>query len=135
MDLMHDHEVSTCEIGQRYADGAVVTIDTEESFQPAFTPHTMQEPPPPVYAERPPPNPVVDDYAPPPPPQYTFPTSFKIGTRQTPPFVHSPQLKGHLALLHSFALLRSQIVELSANVLLEDKDRRWSWFISLAVER
>jgi hypothetical protein len=95
----------------------------------------MDEPPPPAYAVRPPPNPVIDDYVPPAPPQYTFPESFNIGSTRTAPFVYIALLKGHLALLHSFALLRSQIDELSANVVLEDKDRRWAWFVSLAVER
>jgi hypothetical protein len=95
----------------------------------------MDEPPPPVYAARPPLNPVVDNHPAPAPPQYTFPETFNIGTKRTPPLVDSAQLKGHLALLHSFALLRSQIDELSGNVVLEDKDRRWAWFVSLAVER
>jgi hypothetical protein len=92
----------------------------------------MDEPPPPAYTVTAPQDPVVDNYVPPPPPQYTFPASFNIGTGRTPPFVDSAQLKGHLALLHSFALLRSQIDELK---LLEDKDRGWAWFVSLGVER
>jgi hypothetical protein len=32
-------------------------------------------------------------------------------------------------------MLRSQIDEVSGNLLLEDKDGRWAWFVSLAVER
>ena len=90
----------------------------------------MNEPPPPAYAQ----NQVGanNDNVPLAPPQYTFPESFSIGTARTPPLVDCAQLKGHLALLHSFALLRSRIEEL---VLLEDKDRRWAWFVSLAVER
>jgi hypothetical protein len=95
----------------------------------------MDDPSPPVYAVRPPQIPVVHDDVPPAPPQYTFPESFRIGFTRTIPFVYIALLKGHLALLHSFALLRSQIDELSANVVLEDKDRRWAWFVSLAVER
>ena len=96
----------------------------------------MDDPPPPIYAARPPVNPaVVDDRAGPAPPQYSFPQSFNIGTRRTPPLVDSTQLKGHLALLRSFALLRSQVDELSGNAVIEDKDRRWAWFVSLAVER
>jgi hypothetical protein len=96
----------------------------------------MDETPPPAYAVIAPGNSVVDDNVPPQPPQYTFPASFNVGTRlDRRPFVDSAQVKGHLALLHLFALLRSQIDELNATVLLEDKDRRWAWFVSLAVER
>jgi hypothetical protein len=91
----------------------------------------MDERPPPTYATRPPP-PTVDV----PPPEYTFPAFFNIGARRTPPFVDSAQLRGHLALLHSFAILRSQIDELGENfALVKDKDRRWAWFVSVAVER
>jgi hypothetical protein len=94
----------------------------------------MEDHPPPVYTATAPEIPVVASAPPPPaPPQYTFPESFKVGNRQTPPFVDSAQLKGHLALLYSFAILRSQIDELT--VLLDDKDRRWAWFVSHAVER
>lgn len=92
-------------------------------------------PAPPAYSLRPPQNPVVDTYDPAAPPQYTFPASFTVGNGRTPPFVDSAQLKGHLALLNSFALLRLQIDELRVNELLEDNDRRWAWFVSLAVER
>jgi hypothetical protein len=75
------------------------------------------------------------DEHPPPPPDYTFPVSFNVGKRRAVPFVDSAQLRGHLSLLRSFAMLRSQIDEASENLLLEDKDRRWAWFVSLAVER
>jgi hypothetical protein len=95
----------------------------------------MDEHPPPAYTTRPPPHPLVDSYVPPPPPEYTFPVSFNVGRGRTPPFVDSAQLRGHLSLLHSFAMLRSQIDEVSGDLLLEDKDRRWTWFVSLAVER
>jgi hypothetical protein len=67
---------------------------------------------------------------------HTFPASFSIGAGRTTPLVDSAQLRGHLALLHSFAMLRSQIDDLGENfALLEDKDRRWAWFVSVAVER
>jgi len=97
----------------------------------------MDEPPPPPYVIRAPSNQVIANNGDvsTAPPQYTFPESFNIGNVPTPPFVDSAQLKGHLALLHSFARLRSQMYELSASVVVEDKDRRWAWFVSLAVER
>lgn len=98
----------------------------------------MSEPPPPAYAARPPSNPVVEAYPSSAPPQYSFPKSFVVGLRTIPPFVSSEDLKGHLALLHSFALLRSQVDELDVNasiLQIVDKDRRWGCFVSLAVER
>jgi hypothetical protein len=91
----------------------------------------MAEHHPPVYTATAPEIPIVANS--PAPPEYTFPESFNIGTGQTPPFVDSAQLKGHLALLHSFAILRSQVDGLT--VPPDDKDRRWTWFVSLAVER
>ncbi|KAG6845551.1 hypothetical protein H0H87_007795 [Tephrocybe sp. NHM501043] len=54
------------------------------------------------------------------------------------------QVKGHLALLHSFASLRAQIQDLptqtsdsehATNYMPYDQDARWAWFVSLAVER
>jgi hypothetical protein len=93
----------------------------------------MDERPPPVYATRPP---IIDSDVYIPPPEYTFPASFRIAYKQTPPLVDSAQLKGHLALLHSFATLRSQVDELGENFApLEDKGRKWAWFVSVAVER
>jgi hypothetical protein len=77
-----------------------------------------------------------------PPPAYTFPTTFRIGSLRTAsPLVHTAQLKGHLALLHAFATLRSQVEGLSETDELKraqmpaSKERRWSWFVGLAVER
>ena len=70
-----------------------------------------------------------------PPPPYTFPTTFLVGKKRTEPFVTKEQLKGHLALLREFASLRSQIDVLDAGTMLENKEKRWAWFVGLAVER
>jgi hypothetical protein len=50
------------------------------------------------------------------------------------------QLKGHLALLRAFHALRQTVqagndYRFPADVRLLDADRRWTWFVSLAVER
>lgn len=75
-------------------------------------------------------------------PNYTLPVNFSIGDRHTEaPLVTVTQLKGHLALLHAFAVLRSQIDALDKNrdhvipMLPDDKERRWNWFVGFAVER
>lgn len=76
------------------------------------------------------------------PPSYTFPTTFPIGRQRAAPLINSIQLKGHLTLLGAFAALHAQIEALdsasSVNIQLlvpEDKDKRWTWFVGLAVER
>jgi hypothetical protein len=74
-----------------------------------------------------------------PPPAYTAPTQFLIGTSQTDsPLVNVPEIKGHLALLRMFAELKNEVAELgpdSAPYIPTDKEKRWSWFVALAVER
>jgi hypothetical protein len=77
------------------------------------------------------------------PPAYAFPETFAIGTKRTSAaLVDSAQLKGHLALLHAFAELRKQVDGLDKHAQTEhqvlipdDKERRWAWFVGLAVER
>ena len=75
------------------------------------------------------------------PPNYSFPLTFSIGQNRTSaPLVTSNQLKGHLALLHSFALLQFQIENASPDILSPevyklDKDLRWIWFVGIAVDR
>ncbi|KII94204.1 hypothetical protein PLICRDRAFT_419726 [Plicaturopsis crispa FD-325 SS-3] len=104
------------------------------------TPHNakMDEntPPPPEYATRGvPQDPSAE------PPTYTFPKTFKIGSSTTTgPLVQPDQLKGHLGLLHAFYSLRCQVEEGSDPRLPEwstkvDPERRWAWFVGLAVER
>lgn len=78
------------------------------------------------------------------PSAYAFPSTYDIGSKCTnAPLVDSAQIKGHLALLHAFAELRKQVDALDEHVrvmLLNplmpyDKERRWGWFVGLAVER
>src|SRR4051812_37520673 len=74
-----------------------------------------------------------------PPPNYTVPTSFTIGSSRTlEPLVKIPEIKGHLALLHAFQELRNHVDEadghVAPNVTLE-KERKWGWFVGVAVER
>ncbi|KAG6907306.1 hypothetical protein DXG01_009470 [Tephrocybe rancida] len=75
-------------------------------------------------------------------PRYDFPQTFAIGARCTnAPLVSSAQLKNHLALLHAFAGLRTRIDGLYPGrneeipFLPREGERRWGWFVGLAVER
>ncbi|KAF7323286.1 hypothetical protein HMN09_00109400 [Mycena chlorophos] len=75
------------------------------------------------------------------PPAYTFPQTFIVGGKLTKtPFVTPTQLKTHLSLLNAFAELKIRVEALSdadaaSNQLLVDKERRWGYFVGLAVER
>ncbi|KAG6908350.1 hypothetical protein DXG01_005168 [Tephrocybe rancida] len=76
------------------------------------------------------------------PPRYDFPQTFAIGARRTStPLVSSVQLKNHLALLHAFVGLRTRIDGLYPErneeipSLPREGERRWGWFVGLAVER
>ncbi|KAF8886972.1 hypothetical protein BD779DRAFT_1673001 [Infundibulicybe gibba] len=57
------------------------------------------------------------------------------------PLVRVPQLKGHLTLLKAFVDLRTRIENLDATTagdlphLPAEKERRWTWFVGIAVER
>jgi len=73
-----------------------------------------------------------------PPPNYTPPTKFAIGSSTTTqPLVRIVEVKGHLALLHAFAELKNQVDALEVPVphVPKDKERKWAWFVALAVER
>ncbi|KAG6917558.1 hypothetical protein DXG01_002027 [Tephrocybe rancida] len=81
---------------------------------------------------------------PPPPKYYALPPTFSIGRKHTSHLVKMAEIKGHLALLHAFTRLRSQIRKLrwlpsgSGNAIDHmpfDQDARWVWYVSLAVER
>ena len=74
-----------------------------------------------------------------PPPTYKAPTQFNIGLlRTSKPLVNLSQVKGHLALLHAFTELKKQVEGLEETAVPHmpvDPERRWAWFVSLAVER
>jgi hypothetical protein len=74
-----------------------------------------------------------------PPPTYTAPTRFSIGSHLTPePLVNISQIKAHLALLHSFAEFKKEVEGLLEGTIPHmpaDLERRWAWFVSLAVQR
>jgi len=100
----------------------------------------MSEIAPPAYNAPPPGDHRIDDNQLP-PPNYTVPTSFKIGqSRTSEPLVKISEIKGHLALLHAFAELKKRVdgdeatVQVAPNVTL-NRERRWTWFVGVAVER
>ena len=74
-----------------------------------------------------------------PPQTYTAPTQFSIGSQLTPePLVDISQIKAHLALLHEFAELKNEVEELREGTIPQmpaDLERRWAWFVALAVHR
>lgn len=73
-----------------------------------------------------------------PPPIYTPPMQFNIGSQRTPePLVNIFQVKSHLALLHAFAELKKQVEDLTEAIpqMPADHERRWAWFVALAVQR
>ena len=74
-----------------------------------------------------------------PPQTYTAPTQFSIGSQLTPePLVNISQIKAHLALLHAFAELKNEVEELQEGTIPQmpaDLERRWAWFVALAVRR
>ncbi|KAG6834392.1 hypothetical protein H0H93_009939, partial [Arthromyces matolae] len=72
---------------------------------------------------------------------YQFPETFKIGKKETDGLlVDTNQLRGHLALLNAFSMLRAKIEGIKVGEWTEDrympkdKDKRWVWFIGFAVE-
>ncbi|KAJ7134285.1 hypothetical protein C8R44DRAFT_609591 [Mycena epipterygia] len=70
-------------------------------------------------------------------PPYSAPTSFTIGPHTTGPFVSTRQLKEHLVLLDAFAELKTKVDALSDGEIphMPSAERRWAWFVGLAVER
>ncbi|KAL0950339.1 hypothetical protein HGRIS_010309 [Hohenbuehelia grisea] len=80
-------------------------------------------------------------------PNYSFPESFRVGTKTTSPFVTDAQLKGHLALLRAFTELKQQVETdetlhqyFTANMPVasdsEDfRERKWTAYVAIAVER
>ncbi|KAG6915916.1 hypothetical protein DXG01_009286 [Tephrocybe rancida] len=77
-----------------------------------------------------------------PPPSYDFPQTFAIGAGRTKaPLITSNQVKNHLGLLYAFATLKTRVEGINAErneeipFLPQDPERRWAWFVALAVER
>ena len=71
-------------------------------------------------------------------PRYDFPTKFKIGRVFTNGLlVNVDQIKGHLALLEAFSNLKTQVDGLTLGIpkMPDDLEKRWVWFVGLAVER
>ncbi|KAK0189741.1 hypothetical protein F5146DRAFT_1052324 [Armillaria mellea] len=69
--------------------------------------------------------------------ELTYPLSIGRRAIQTP-FVSISQLKGHLSLLKHFVSLKERVEGMDQSEYRdapEDKQRRWSWFVGLAVER
>ena len=77
------------------------------------------------------------------PPPYHAPTRYAIGeSALSAPLVDIRQLKAHLALLRAFKSLKTNIqdkepkeLQLPPVVDELDKEKRWAWFVGLAVER
>lgn len=74
------------------------------------------------------------------PPRYTIPEHFTIGSQRTRLLVRPQELKGHLSLLYEFHLLRERVEKgdvphIPEAVRIMDPERRWAWFVNLAVER
>ena len=72
------------------------------------------------------------------PPSYTFPTRFEIGGTYTQGIlVDIPAIKGHLAMLDAFSNLKKEVEETAVPIvdMPYDKEKRWAWFVALAVER
>ncbi|KAG1725508.1 hypothetical protein EDB19DRAFT_1883221, partial [Suillus lakei] len=70
-------------------------------------------------------------------PQYTLPETFSIGRGSTQHLVRPDQLKAHLQLLAAFSHLKQRVVASESLIagLESDSEKRWVWFVNLAVER
>ncbi|KAK7442082.1 hypothetical protein VKT23_016357 [Stygiomarasmius scandens] len=72
-------------------------------------------------------------------------TSFTVGSKLTPQLVSAAEVQGHLALLHAFAEFKAKVDNLLgedasehvsvSSLMPQDKEKRWAWFVGLAVER
>lgn len=71
---------------------------------------------------------------------YSLQSSFKIGHRVAPsPLVSTSQLQAHLNLLKAFKDLKDRVEQhpqgLPQLAISLDAEKRWVWFLQLAVER
>jgi hypothetical protein len=71
------------------------------------------------------------------PPEYTLPETFTIGRNSTRHLVRPDQLSAHLQLLAAFNQLKLRVVASESLIagLEADSEKRWVWFVNLAVER
>ena len=73
------------------------------------------------------------------------PTRYSIGQRggTTPPLISPSQVKGHLAILRSIGKLKDDVQLAEKEKEKEkgwegvewDKEKKWGWFVAMAVER
>ena len=110
---------------------------TENGPLPLYTPHngdmTYTIPDQPSFTNSPPP----------PPPAVPFRLRSRrqsqLATQNALQLVTPTQLKGHLALLHAFHTLKASVQDgdgrFPAAAQMLDGQRRWAWFVALAVER
>ena len=73
-------------------------------------------------------------------PAYSSLTSFQIGKKYVDALVTPEQLKGHLSILRTFHTLRSTVENAKDDRFPSwakemEPERRWSWFVALAVHR
>jgi hypothetical protein len=73
-------------------------------------------------------------------PAYAFPSLFSIRGRNVRALVTPEQLKGHLSILRTFHTLRSTVENAKDGRFPPwakemEPERRWTWFVSLAVHR
>ena len=84
-------------------------------------------------------NTIEDSNSPEQPPSYTAPTQFNIGSKLTPePLVNITQIKAHLALLHAFSEFKKEVEGIQEEKISQmpaDLEKRWAWFVALAVQR
>jgi hypothetical protein len=68
-----------------------------------------------------------------------MPQTFKVGAMTTEPLVQPGQLLQHLKLLNTFSAMRQRVEDgdIRFPVLARQMsaEKRWTWFVSLAVER
>ena len=75
------------------------------------------------------------------PPSYSQATAgYTVGRHQTHPLIHARHLQGHLEFLRAFDTLRRDVTSADVSrfppeIRTVDRETRWGWFVSLAVER
>jgi len=71
--------------------------------------------------------------------EHLMPRTFKVGSQLTKPLVQPEQIIGHLKLLNAFSVMRLKVEDGDPRfpdlVREMSAEKRWEWFVSLAVER